>query len=447
MTSQLRLLPAVDTVAQALDPQLPAALRNHCSRLALAELRQRHLQAGLIWEGAEQALSLACEGARDRLAALQAPALPPVINATGTVLHTGLGRAPLSPRAQAAVSRVAAGYCWLEMDRSSGERGNRQSHVEAMLCTLSGAEAALVVNNCAGATVLILQALAQGREVPVSRGELVEIGGSFRIPEIMACAGCRLVEVGSTNRTHRRDYERAMGPDTALLLRVNQSNFVQAGFTAQVSTQELATLAQAHQLPLVVDQGSGGILNMRDWGYAAEPIQADLAAGAQLVCGSGDKLLGGPQAGIILGGREWVARCAAHPLARALRVDKLTLAALAATLQDYLFSDPALAVPSLLMLSADAAAARQRAEAIQQALGCGSVEASRGAVGSGALPTDGPESWSWVLAGSAQRRQRQLRLGEPSVVGRIREDRLLIDCATVFDQQLPDLIAALRKVL
>ncbi|CEO87506.1 L-seryl-tRNA(Sec) selenium transferase (Part 2) [Syntrophaceticus schinkii] len=264
----------------------------------------------------------------------------PVINASGVVLHTNLGRAPLSDAAIKAVTNVARGYCNLEMDLDSGERGERYSHVEKLLCELTGAEAALVVNNNAGAVLLALHALAREKEVVVARGELVEIGGSFRIPEVMAQSGAVLREVGTTNRTYPRDYERAVGTDTALFLKVHPSNFRVVGFTREVMRRELVEVGRRHQIPVMEDLGSGVFVDLQQYGIDPEPtVQETLAAGIDIVTVSGDKLLGGPQAGIILGRAEMVQLLKEDPLLRALRIDKMTLAALEATLRAYLQED------------------------------------------------------------------------------------------------------------
>lgn len=287
------------------------------------------------------------------------------MNATGVVVHTNLARAPLAPEAVAAVLG-AAGYCNLEMDLTAGRRGSRQDHVEPLLRRLTGAEAALAVNNNAAAVLLVLAALAAGRGVVVSRGELVEVGGSFRIPDVMAQSGARLAEVGTTNRTRLDDYRRAIGPETALLLKVHRSNYRLVGFTEEVELGELAGLAREAGVPLVLDAGSGALVDLSPFGVTGEPVVGQaLAAGADLVTASGDKLLGGPQAGLILGRADLVERCRRHPLARALRVDKLCLAALEGTLRLYLDPERALrAVPVLAMIAAPVEEVERRARAL-----------------------------------------------------------------------------------
>ncbi|MFS8665825.1 MAG: L-seryl-tRNA(Sec) selenium transferase, partial [Limnochordales bacterium] len=333
----LRRLPAVDQLLKApavaaAAQRLPRPLVVDAVRAAVAEARQRILAGAPPPDGPALA-----QRAAAHVHALRRRLLTPVINATGVVLHTNLGRAPLSRASIAAMEAVAAGYSNLEYEIETGRRGSRHVHGEALLTRLTGAEAAMVVNNNAAAVLLVLSALAHGREVIISRGEMIEIGGAFRIPEVMAQSGCLLREVGTTNRTHRRDYEQAIGPQTAAILKVHPSNYRVVGFTASVSTRELAALARRHGLLLIEDLGSGVLLPTEGYGLAHEPtVQETVAAGADLVTFSGDKLLGGPQAGIIVGRRDLVERCRRHPLARAVRVDKLTLAALQATLQHYL---------------------------------------------------------------------------------------------------------------
>src|SRR5213592_1511071 len=373
---ELRDLPSVDELAGdgRLAGAAPRPLLVSAARSALARAREE-LQAG------EEPGDLV-ERVESELAAARGARLRPAINATGVIVHTNLGRAPLAREALERVNAVAGGYSNLEYDLGEGGRGSRQDHVAPILRRLTGAEAALVVNNNAAAVLLALAALAEGREVVVSRGELIEIGDGFRIPDVLARSGARLREVGTTNRTRAVDYERAIGPETALLLRVHQSNFRVVGFTEQPRLEELVRLASRFGLPLVDDLGSGVLVELED-----EPSARDaLAAGAGLVCFSGDKLLGSPQAGIVVGRGELVERLRRHPLQRALRADKLTLAALEATLALYL--DPERAareIPVLRMLAEPANAVRARAERLARLLG-GEVEQTVGRVGGGALP-------------------------------------------------------------
>ena len=381
------------------------------------------------------------------------PSLRPVINATGVVLHTNLGRAPLADVAREAIVSIAEGYSNLEYDLDRGERGSRHSHAVALLCELTGAEDAIVVNNCAGALVLALGALAEGREAIVSRGELVEIGGSFRVPEIMAKSGAKLVEIGTTNRTHVDDYRRALGPQTGAILKVHRGNFAMEGFVAEASVRELVPVAREAEIPLLHDLGSGLLISLDEFGLSGEPTTRDaLAAGASLVMMSGDKLLGGPQAGIIVGDHVFVSRLRASPLARALRVDKLTIAALEATLA--LYREPARAlreVPTLAMLTAPVAQVHARATALVSALGAHGIRASSRAseatVGGGAFPTARIPSAAIALDGDAEQLAERLRGAELPVIGRIEHDVLLLDLRSVPAAHDARLAASLASVL
>jgi L-seryl-tRNA(Ser) seleniumtransferase len=369
-----------------------------------------------------------------RLEVRTRPSLRAAINATGVILHTNLGRAPLATAALAAIAETARGASTLEYDVARGERGSRHVHCASLLAELTGAEDAMVVNNCAAALVLALQCFAAGRESLVSRGELIEIGGSFRIPDIMATSGTTLVEVGTTNRTHVADYRAAITPRTAAIVKVHRSNFALEGFVAEASIRELASLAAEAKIPLLHDFGSGLMLDLAPWGLSGEPRAADVVgAGASLVMMSGDKLLGGPQAGLIVGRRDLVERLRKHSLARALRVDKMTIAALEATLA--LYRDPARAVreiPVLAMLTADATTIRARAEAIASGIGAGvTVTGSIATVGGGAFPTARIPSWSLTLPGSATALEQQLREGATPVVARIADDRVHLDLRSV----------------
>jgi len=377
------------------------------------------------------------------LAHARRPRLRRVLNATGVIVHTNLGRAPLPEAALERVAETARGYSNLEYDLTAGMRGSRQDHCADVLRGLTGAESALVVNNNAGAVLLALAALAEGREVVVSRGELIEIGDGFRIPDVLARSGARLVEVGTTNRTRADDYERAIGPETALLLRVHQSNFRVVGFGERPELSELARVAARHDLPLVDDLGSGRLNASNSLLLADEPSARDsLAGGAALVCFSGDKLLGGPQAGIVAGRAELVERLRRHPLQRALRADKLTLAALEGTLMLYL--DPARArreVPVLRMLEEPAENVRARAERLAGLVG-GDVEATVARVGGGALPLSELESWACAVE---EELSAPLRTGEPPVIGIVRDGRLLLDCRTLRDDEVDEVAAAVSR--
>jgi L-seryl-tRNA(Ser) seleniumtransferase len=365
------------------------------------------------------------------------PSLRAVFNATGVILHTNLGRAPLAEAAVRAIQDTAAGYSNLEYDIDRGERGSRYVHAVALLRELTGAADAIVVNNCAAGLVLALNTLARGREVLVSRGELIEIGGSFRVPEIMAKSGARLVEVGSTNRTHTSDYAAAMSDRVAAIVKVHRSNFAVAGFVAEASVGELASLARDRQVPVLHDLGSGLLVSLERYGLPGEPTARDaIAAGASLVFMSGDKLLGGPQAGIVAGDPALIARLRSNPLARALRVDKLTLAALQATLA--LYRDPETvvrSVPVLAMLTAPVVAVRARADAVAARLRGHGIEVavvdSTASVGGGAFPAARIASVALSITGDAVGVEARLRMGQPPIVGRIADGAVLLDLRSV----------------
>ena len=384
---------------------------------------------------------------------LSQPSLRRVINATGVVLHTNLGRAPLAESAVQAMAHIAAGFSNLEYDIETGERGSRYSHCVGLLRQLTGAEDALVVNNCAAAMVLTLNALAQKKEVLVSRGELVEIGGSFRIPDIMARSGAKLVEVGTTNRTHDDDYRRAITPRTAAIVKVHRSNFAMEGFTSDVSVDRLAFIAAEHGLPVIHDLGSGLMLSLNEYGLTGEPTASmALESGASLVLMSGDKLLGGPQAGIILGAANLIAKLRRNPFARAMRVDKLTLSALEATLRLYL--EPARAlkeIPVLAMLTAPVKEIESRAASVAARLRASGIEAkvveSSASVGGGAFPTAAIPSRAIVLSRNPQDAERKLRLGEPAVIGRISEGNFLLDLRSVLPSEDDLLADAIMKLI
>jgi len=384
----------------------------------------------------------------DRLADLSRPSLRRVINATGIVLHTNLGRAPLADAALDAISAIAAGYSNLELDLERGARGSRYVHCASLLRELTGAEDALVVNNCAAALVLALNTVAEGREALLSRGELVEIGGSFRVHEIMAKSGALLREVGATNRTHLADYERAIGPATGVLLKVHRSNFALHGFIAEATVQELAPLAATHGLPILHDLGSGLLVSLDGIGLRGEPTaRAALEAGATIVVMSGDKLLGGPQAGLIVGDARWLDAMRRNPLARSYRVDKLTLAALEATLA--LYRDPPRAlreIPTLALLATPATVLRERAESLRLALQrdgiAGETVETTGSVGAGAFPDAALPGAAVALDGDAERWAARLRAGTPAVVGRVHDGRMHLDLRAVIAHEVPDLARA-----
>jgi L-seryl-tRNA(Ser) seleniumtransferase len=417
---KLRELPSVDELARRIDDPLAV----QAARSVLEEAREE-IRAGA--EPGDLTSRL-----QDELSRVRRPRLRRVLNATGVIVHTNLGRAPLAAEAIARVEEVARGYSNLEYDLTAGARGSRQDHVADILRRLTGAEAALVVNNNAAAILLALAALAEGREVLVSRGELIEIGDGFRIPDVLARSGARLREVGTTNRTRGGDYERAIRADTALILRVHQSNFRVVGFTELPSLSQLSAVARRHGLPLVDDLGSGVLVELAD-----EPsAKASLAAGADLVTFSGDKLLGGPQAGIVVGRAELVERLRRHPLQRALRADKLTLAALEGTLALYL--DAPERIPVLRMLRDDAV--RARAERLASLAG-GRVEETVARVGGGALPLAELPSFACALEDELA---VPLRSAEPPVVGIVRDGKLLLDCRTLADDEVEEVAAAVR---
>jgi L-seryl-tRNA(Ser) seleniumtransferase len=386
------------------------------------------------------------------------PSLRKVINVTGTLLHTNLGRAPLCKEALQAISNVAMGYSNLEYDLDDGKRGKRFTHVEELICKLTGGEAATVVNNNAGAVMLILAALAGGRSALVSRGELIEIGGSFRIPDIMAASGVTLREVGTTNKTHLKDYSDAINNDTALILKVHTSNYRILGFTEAVTGEELAGLAHRHNIPVLEDLGSGLLIDLSSYGLPYEPtVRESLQTGIDLVTFSGDKLLGGPQAGIIVGNREAIHQVRKHPMARALRIDKLTLAALEATLRLYIDPHKAMEqIPTLKMLTLPERALWLRCEtmlpqiveAINGEGSCEIIEAPA-TVGGGALPLTELPGWVIAISPTALSLNEltiSLRRCEPPVIGRIQDDRFLVDPRTLNNGDEEFLLQALRQV-
>ena len=454
----LRALPSVDVLIGALAgesalagvprPRLAAAVRE-----ALNAERRRLLEAG------GPAADAATLGGRIVAALTRSGlfSLAPVINATGVVLHTNLGRALLSPLAQERLREVAGSYSNLEMDVSRKERGSRYSHVEGLLRRLSGAEAAIVVNNCAAAVLLALESLARGKEVIVSRGELIEIGGEFRIPDILRRSGAVLREVGATNRTHLKDYVNALGPETGMILKVHTSNYRVVGFTAAVSSRELAELGRARGITVMEDLGSGCLVDLTRYGFPYEPTVPEVvASGVDLVSFSGDKLLGGPQAGIVVGRAELMERLARNPLNRALRIDKFTIAALEATLYAYEAGTALETIPTLRMLTEPLASIRRRAlkviartgPAAVRALGAAVIESSS-QVGGGALPT--VELPSAVIALGTRERPAEgldeaLRTGHPPVLGRLLDDRLLLDCRTVLPTDVVALAARLAAL-
>jgi L-seryl-tRNA(Ser) seleniumtransferase len=432
-TDPRRALPALHRLLDA--PEAAPLLVAH-GREAVAAAFRTGLAARRETGGAFHAPEFIAEAAASLGAA---PGLVRVLNATGVVLHTNLGRAPLAPEALAAIAEAAAGYTALELDLAQGRRGDRHAGAAVLLRELTGCEDAIVVNNCAAAVLLALSAHAAGGEAIVSRGELVEIGGGFRIPEVVAQGGARLVEIGTTNRTRLSDYERAIGPASRVLLRVHPSNYRIQGFTEAPEPAALAALARARGLVAIEDLGSGALLDLSALGLPREPtIRDSVAAGFDLVCASGDKLLGGPQAGLILGRREAVAACARHPLMRALRPDKATLAALEATLR--LHRDPrraTAAIPALRMLALPAEALAQRAARLAAAIHGATTEAGASLVGGGALPLARLPTTLVAVPGGDELAVR-LRTGRPALLGRLEAGRLLLDPRTLAEDELDE---------
>jgi L-seryl-tRNA(Ser) seleniumtransferase len=453
----LRRLPSVDQLLRRLGaaPELRDVPRVRLTALVRETLdAERRRVLGGTGDPAE-AETLAARVV-DLVRAHGAFSLRTVVNATGVVLHTNLGRALLSPLALERVSAVATGYSNLELDLATKERGSRYSHVEGLLRRLTGAEDALVVNNNAAAVLLALETLAHGKEVIVSRGELIEIGGEFRIPDIMLRSGAVLREVGTTNRTHLRDYADAIGPNTGLLLKVHTSNYRVVGFTADVSSRELVELGRARGIPVMEDLGSGSLVDLRPWGFPYEPtVPEAVGAGLDLVSFSGDKLLGGPQAGIVVGTRPVVSRLKKNPWNRALRIDKLTIAALEATLGAYEAGVACETIPTLAMLTEPLADVLRRARRVLRAVPpeprarlALQIDEDRAQVGGGALPTVELPSAGLAAGGSAadaRRLEEALRKGEPPVIGRLADDRLFLDCRTVLRSQVPTLARALVR--
>jgi len=434
VTDLRRQLPSIDAILAT--PGIASLLAEHPRALVVKAARAA-VDAARVTGGAPP-LEGWDAAVRAAVARLAVPSLAPVINATGVVLHTNLGRAPLAPAAIAALTRVAQGYSALEYDLGRGTRGSRHAHCRDLLIELTGAADALVVNNAAGAVLLALSALARGGQAIVSRGELVEIGGSFRIPDILARSGATLVEVGTTNRTHPHDYERALTPDSKILLKVHRSNFQVTGFTADVAVVELAELAHDRGIACVYDLGSGLLMDLSHWGLTGEPtVPEGVAAGADVVAFSGDKLLGGPQAGILVGSEAAIAACRADPIARTVRADKLTLAALEATLA--LYREPELArkeIPVLRMLTESMDSIRNRAERLGGQLIEGDSE-----VGGGSFP--GAKLRTWLAGFPDERLAERLRTNDPPIIARVAGSRVLLDARTIFPEQIDTVIAAL----
>jgi len=449
MTDPRRRLPAVEALLA--EPDIAALGAAHPRSVVVRAVRET-IEGARTTGGAAPAEGWGA-AVLARVHRLAAPSLEPVINATGVVLHTNLGRAPLAGPAIAAMARIAGSYSNLEYDLTRGTRGSRHGLCRDLLVELTGAPDALVVNNAAGALLVALSALARDGAAIVSRGELIEIGGAFRIPDIMARSGAKLVEVGTTNRTHRKDYEAALTPDARLLLKVHRSNFQVTGFTTEVPATELAELARAQGVASLYDLGSGLLLDLAPWGLSGEPgVREGLASGVDAVVFSGDKLLGGPQAGILLGARAAIDACRKDPLARAVRSDKFTLAALEATLA--LYRDPERArmeIPVLRMLTEDVAQIRRRGEALQQGVGKDAdLVAGESEVGGGSFPGAKLPTWLVRLTPrdlTPDTLSARLRDGEPPIIPRIAGDHVLLDPRTIFPEQLETVAGAVRAAL
>lgn len=454
----LRAIPKVDELLgmeplQALAGQTPAPALREAVREELETLRRRILAGDTGHIPNREALCAAvCRRAREA----SLPSLRGVVNGTGVTLHTNLGRACLSHRAVEAVVAVAGGYSTLEYDVDAGRRGSRHSHVEALLCAVTGAEGAMVVNNNAAAVLLILSALGKGGEVITSRGELVEIGGSFRVPDIMVQCGCALREVGTTNKTHLSDYERAITPETRALLKVHTSNYKIMGFTESVPLAELVALGRERGLPVIEDLGSGSLVDLEQFGIHGEPtVQQSVQAGVDIISFSGDKLLGGPQAGIIIGRKDYIETLKKHPLARALRVDKMTLAALRETL--YAYTDPAMAVreiPTLAMLAVPEHVLREKAELLCRALADRGVTArtvpAQDQVGGGSVPTQLLPAWAVAIDPgrlTVDGLEAALRRRERPIIGRITHEQYLLDTRTLWESDFDYIAEAAAEVI
>ena len=452
METELRRLPSVDKVIS--DERIKQLRVHYPHDLIVSLVRRRLEEARLaITHGSPSpSLDKIVDSIHSELQALEQLSLRPVINASGIILHTNLGRAPLSKEAMTAMEVVATGYCNLEFDLNSGARGSRDVHIEKLLCQLTGAEAALVVNNNASAVLLALTALAKRKEVIVSRGQAVEIGGGFRIPDVMRQSGAKLVEVGTTNCTYISDFEQAISPRTAALLRVHASNFRVEGFTHSVDIEELVALAKNHDIHVLDDLGSGCLLDTTEFGLASElTVQQSISLGVELACFSGDKLIGGPQAGIIVGSKALIDKLRKHALARAIRIDKIRLAGLVATLIHYLKGEAVEKVPIWRMIAMPLDEVERRARRWAEALGdLARVTEGETMIGGGSLPgsmlptrlvaIDGKQSGRNTVISLA----RKLRHNVPPVIGRISEDVLLLDPRTVLGEEDDMVLQALK---
>ena len=455
MSSSFRNLPSVDLLLSQ-EPVLQLAQTyTHDAVVSLIRQQLEECRGTIAQGGAPPTLPELVNMIIHRATQAWQSRPQPVINATGVILHTNLGRAPLSLQAIQAAMAAASGYTDLEFELVKGERGSRQAHLRSLLCQVTGAEAALVVNNNASAVMLGLAAIAHGKEVIVSRGEAVEIGGGFRIPDVLAQSGAKLVEVGTTNRTYVADYEAAITENTAALLKVHTSNFRVMGFTHTPATLELVEVGKRHNVPVLHDLGSGCLLDTTQFGLAHEPsVQESIAEGCGLAFFSGDKLLGGPQAGIVVGQQEHVARLERHPLARAMRIDKMSLAALGATLLHYLKGEAATDIPVWQMIAAAPEEMKRRAARWQRAIGSQGVSLITGqsTIGGGSLPGETLPTWLLALdpdasAGGAEGLAQRLRQATTPVVARIENDRVVLDPRTVQPEEEKALVKAVREAM
>ena len=449
----LRKLPKIDdllrsSMLEQLREEYPEQTIADGARQVIADLRAGIVNGSVDMLPDEDVL---LDRITKRIRAAARPSMHTVINGTGIVLHTNLGRACMSEKAAHAAYDAACRYSTLEYNVATGSRGLRYSHVESLICRLTGAESALVVNNNAAAVLLVLSAMTTGGQVPVSRGELVEIGGSFRVPEIMEACGAQLKEVGTTNKTHLFDYERAITPDTKALMKVHTSNYRIVGFTEKPSLSEMVELGHRYNLPVIEDLGSGCLVNLEQFGLHDEPtVQESVKAGVDVVTFSGDKLLGGPQAGIIVGKKQYLDMMKRHPLTRAMRVDKMTLAALEATLRSYadgIWND----IPTMAMLAASAVELKEKAgvllEQLRQAEVSAHLVAVEGQVGGGSVPTQTMPSWAVALEGDVESLEKKLRLGENTIVGRIHDGKYLLDVRTIWVEDFPLIVRALKEAM
>lgn len=447
--SDRRGIPAVDALLQT--PQAADLIAVYGRSLTLDAIRMTlsALRSGSGAQTISNEKTELLETVRRQLETWLAPTLVPVINATGVILHTNLGRAPLSRAALQAVAALSGGYSTLEYDLETGKRGSRSVHAEALLARLTGAEAALVVNNNAAAVLLALTALAKGKRVVIARSQLVEIGGGFRIPDVMAQSGAKLVEIGTTNKVHPADYEAALQEPAALVMRAHHSNFKLVGFTSEPTLDEITSAAHRCQVPVLDDLGSGTFLDTARFGLAHEPtILESLKAGADLVCFSGDKLLGGPQAGLIVGRKELVDKLKKHPLARAVRADKLCLAALSATLLHYLKDEAEREIPIWQMISKTPEQNRASAERWRLEITGGVVRPGLSTVGGGALPEETLPTYLLALTHAQPNRlMAKLRAASPAIIARVQDESVVFDPRTVFPEQEGALLAGIQNAL